>query len=344
MIKISLIKHFFLKKKNSQIDNFITVEEKTDELYNKINILSKLKSIPHFNLKYETIIDYENIRIEDTNNDIDENLLKTQYLIINYNFDKNISIYSLHDYLLGVNGVSNIKNFICRTLVCYEQLLKNIFALHEKKISFFNLELENIIIYNENPILIHFEDAYKYNLLSYNKIIYNKILKKSNFSYYPFEVYIINFLIKNKKIRLSYDDIEEITNNYISNLFILKYLSSQFKEKFTHLCTELLEGYLNIHVNKITEELLTHQNSWDNYGLSIIFINIICLLIKNYNFPNSFFKDLLSILIKNINPNPFKRTKINSNFEKLDNIYKEYSNWDYINKFSYEIDKIKNLL
>jgi hypothetical protein len=105
-----------------------------------------------------------------------------------------------------------------------------------------------------------------------------------------------------------------------------------------------LEGYLNIDVNKITEELLTHQNSWDNYGLSIIFINIICLLIKNYNFPNSFFKDLLSILIKNINPNPFKRTNINSNFEKLDYIYKEYSNWDYINKFSYEIDKIKNLL
>jgi hypothetical protein len=341
MIKISLLKHFFLKKKQYEIDPFITVEEKTDELDNKINILSNLHSIPYFNLKYETILDYESIRIEDNNNDIDDNQLKKKYLLINYNFDKNITIFSLHDYLLSA---INIKNFIFRTLICYEQLLNNIFALNEKKIRFFNLELENIIIYNENPILIHFEDAYKYNLLPDNKIIYNKILKKSNFSYYPLEVYIIFFINKNKKIRLSYDDIEEITNNYISNLFILKYFSVDFKEKFTNLSNDLLVSLLNKDTNKITEELLTHENTWDNYGLSVIFINIICVLIKNYKFPNSFFKNLLSILIKNINPNPFKRRKINYNFEQLELIYKEYQDWNYINKFNYDRDKIKNLL
>ena len=144
MIKISLLKHFFLKKKQYEIDPFITVEEKTDELDNKINILSNLHSIPYFNLKYETILDYESIRIEDNNNDIDDNQLKKKYLLINYNFDKNITILSLHDYLLSA---INIKNFIFRTLICYEQLLNNIFALNEKKIRFFNLELENIIIY-----------------------------------------------------------------------------------------------------------------------------------------------------------------------------------------------------
>ena len=69
------------------------------------------------------------------------------------------------------------------------------------------------------------------------------------------------------------------------------------------------------------EDILTFFNTWDNYQLSVFYLEIL----YNYNYKNNnknnnnknlFINSFSKLLLQNLHPNPLKRNSIQVNKEK----------------------------
>ena len=86
------------------------------------------------------------------------------------------------------------------------------------------------------------------------------------------------------------------------------------------------------------EDIIKYVNTWDNYGLSVLFINLVGNIVRVFSLKNCFFSKWLNILTKNIHSNPLMRESLKDTMEKYENLYDENENWSQINN---HLDKDK---
>ena len=104
---------------------------------------------------------------------------------------------------------------------------------------------------------------------------------------------------------------------------------------------DCLKKYINKPKLEIISQILTYSNTWDNYELSVLYLHILGNVVRVFSLKDTFINKLTNILSKNIGPDPLKRETIIASIEKLDKLFYEYPNWEYINLISKE--KMKNL-
>ena len=122
---------------------------------------------------------------------------------------------------------------------------------------------------------------------------------------------------------------------------ILDIFSQQYRETYYKTSMDCLKKYINKPKLEIISQILTYSNTWDNYELSVLYLHILGNVVRVFSLKDTFINKLTNILSKNIGPDPLKRETIIASIEKLDKLFYEYPNWEYINLISKE--KMKNL-
>jgi hypothetical protein len=227
-------------------------------------------------------------------------------ILLNY---KDKCIFSLFEYIQSLNSLQKIKimldSFLC--------LLDSIQILIENYIVHNNIN-QNTVNYINNvyssPILLKFD--YSLNLNSNTITMSNLFPYLLDYNpkdiYLPLEFQLLSYLKFNELTSVSKIHIEKIVDdlfhlddyNYnYNNLF----KNSNFKEE----CYNYLNTFVNKSIETIINEVSAFYYTWDTYKLSIFFLEIIY---SNNNLSNVILTNFTELLIKNINPNPLKRPKI----------------------------------
>ena len=313
---------------------------------NNIKICEKIKEKYNLSSKYHTINDYSPITFGEVseriyNYDTNNTNNNKKYVLLEYN---NLNCLDFDDFIFKL---SNPKLFIFYVLDSYSSLLNSFLNLEQIGICFFNLSTKNIFFCeNYKPMLRNFDTSLLLDNCSDIDYLSKIIEKIEDYTYKPLEIHVIFYLIKSNETSLSFSAIDSICNNFISNMSILSLFSQQYKENYYKKSMECLKKYINKPKIDIINEILKHSSTWDNYELSILYLHIIGNITRVFSLKDTFINKLTNILSKSIGPDPIKRESLKSSIERLDNLYNEFTDWDYINSIPNEkMEKLyENLL
>jgi hypothetical protein len=314
---------------------------------NNIEISKKIKENFILSNKYHVINVYNSITIGEisekiyynTNNANNENNAN-KYVLLEYNSVEHVDFYNF------LFNLPNPKLFIFHVLDSYSFLLNSLLNLQQINVCFFNLSIQNIIFTkNYKPMLQNFDTSLlldKCSDISYFSKMFDKI---DVYVYKPIEIHVIFYLIKNNESSLSFSAIDAICNNFIKDSQIFSLFSQQFRENYYKLSMECLKKYINKPKLEIITQFLTYSNTWDNYELSILYLYIIGNIVMTFSLKNTLMNKLTNILSKNISPEPEKRDTLTNSIERLNKLFNEFTDWEYINEIPEEKMKIlyKNL-
>jgi hypothetical protein len=217
---------------------------------------------------------------------------------------KDTELYSMKEYLLSINN----KNIHILIIEYYLYLLESIELLIENKLVHNNINDNTIYFCNNDyttPLLLKFN----YSIHIDKNMDLCNLLENYNPNniYLPLEFHVLSYIHSNNLDSLSSNNIQTIIDQVYNN------------EKYSYLINDknIIENYkeeskiyLNIFINKnrdyITRHILEYFHTWDNYKLSIFFIELLLLLPYSKNLHS-----LQKILTLNIHPCPYKRWSIN---------------------------------
>jgi hypothetical protein len=173
------------------------------------------------------------------------------------------------------------------------------------------------------------------------KYIINIIKKTKDFIHKPIEIHVLFYLIQNDIHTISYSLIEEITENFIKNLYILNLFSEKYKESYKNSCIETLKKYINKSKSQIIMDILKYHNTWDIYSLSIIYLHIIGNICRIFSLKGTFFNKIVIEFSKNIHPNPLKRDNLSNLLEVFEKLHEYQNDWSFVNNI--EKNKMQQL-
>lgn len=300
---------------------------------NNIQISEKIKEIYNLSNRYYIISDHSLITIGEIAEKIySYNTNNTnKYVLLEYNSVKHLDFNSF------LFNFPNPKLFIFHVLDSYNFLLNSLLNLEHINICFFNLSTKNIIFgKNYKPMLQNFETSLLLDKCSDINYFIKIIEKIEDYTYKPIEIHVVFYLIKNNENSLSFVEIDSICNNFVKNMNVLSLFSQQYKENYYKSCMDYLKKYINKPKIEIINEILKYSNTWDNYELSILYLHIIGNIMRVFSLKGSLLNKLINVLSKNIGPNPLNRETLFNTIEKMNSLYDEFTDWEYINSIPKE--------
>jgi hypothetical protein len=322
------------------IDNELSISNLISQMINYkkyFYIPSKIEQINFINIDNENINDFET--------EFDINLkyrkkISSNNILLKYD---NIPILDFQNYLschnLFFNNLfSEKKYFFYKIINIYTKLLKSINMLNENCIFFNNLNDENIFINQfDSPILSDFSFSINFRV---EADLHKFILEfEPSYIQWPIEIHTLAYIFHNKLTSLSNSNIDKIINEMIVNNPIFDNFSNNIKQKYHDDGILFLKRFINKKINEIIPEIILYFKSWDNYSLSILYLQII---IKIYKFMenknNKFIINFMKLLLKNISFNPEKRFSLKNTKIELNKIINNTS----INEFNEIINSLSN--
>ena len=230
------------------------------------------------------------------------NMVKIRFIDDN-NFDKYIS-----------NNINSpdIFQIIFSSL---NHLYKSLNLLIECNLIHYDLKGNNIIFDTKKnlPIIVDFglsfilDDVFLNNLHNY---FYRYA---PDYYIWSIEIHYINLLI-NKNINPSKKDFLHLATTFTNHNKALDVFSNEFKENYINNIVNVLTEYNKLPTpEEKIKAALEGWTTWDNFAISILYIRIICGLIKTDKdkmLNNIFIKSLLEIMVTNIHPNYKKRMSV----------------------------------
>ena len=242
------------------------------------------KRIPMYNRFFVPAVHHCSINIKEFKNpDIDKCTIirrnkKSPFVLLKIPFIGYKNHYiSYQDYLIqDINDREILLNLING----YKHLLHAVVLLQENNVMLchFDLNSTNILFSQDKmtPVIIDFGLSFSIENIAHH-------LKKFFFIYYPkyyiwpLEVHYINFLLNVSSIP-SYQNILSLAKDYVKNNTPLQQnFSPLFLKKYEENCVIILENYRN-GVDDIMDIIKKSWKTWDNYALSIMYLQIIFYL------------------------------------------------------------------
>lgn len=330
----------------SQSKNKLTKLQKYDETAEiEINISKIIKTIENYQYFFSPIQSICPISYKELNKNIlkDCNAVKEEKEVVLMELDS----VDGKDFLETIKE-NTPKNGVKILLDSYNHLLKAIELLLQKNVVHYDLKANNIM-YNKKrniPIVIDFGLSIDINNL--NPTNYHE----SFYGYYPDyylwspEIHFICYLV-NREYPPTKETILDLARVYVKHCSALTILSKSFRKIYEDSIVKYLQQFLTMSKEKSIQKILKHYKTWDNFSLSIIYLNIIKTIFFKENKDNIFLVDFAGLLIKNINANPEKRLSIEKTEESYKTLFsksslknKDFS--DFSNLFEkHKIDIIK---
>jgi serine/threonine protein kinase len=247
---------------------------------------------------------------------------EVNYLLMTLNYVKNIS---LENTIVTSSSKEIKKRSFAQLLSMYTYLLNSIKLLYEKNIIHFDLKVDNLLfgIKLGTPLVIDFGISIpkdKLNKDSMKKYFYAFV---PEYYVWPLEVHVINYLLHSTQSTLTDYDINLISSRFGESNDALLFFSKSFKERYLLSCKYQLKKYIGLDRDKVIDQLLSYNHTWDNYSLSIMFITIYIKIFKQGMYFNKMFVFFIELLVINMSPDPKLRINID------DSLY-EYNKCFYI--------------
>ena len=280
---------------------------------NEIHIAAKIRDI---NMGQFYIFDTVSpLKIAEINSNLhlysDATILKTKDKELLLTFEKCDLMY-LDLYL---KALSCSKKYIKQLVEFYRYLLQSIDLLVSNNLIHNNLNFNTIAVNLafDNPILTNFTHAVDCLNKSFNWSQY--FLQKKLTSSCPVEFYLLQYQLTNKLDNLSLYNVETVLKQFIKDHAILNSFSTTMLLSDGH---KYFKTFANKSFNENILEALKYSWTWDNYALSIVYLEILIGLHRSLNtnlnannnvqVNNKFIISFMKLLVNNISLDPSKRS------------------------------------
>jgi len=333
-INISTINKYFSrnKEKQSNHDRTIIINYSFFAV-NEANIAHKIKQIPYYSNFFSILEDYEVLNVSQLSENVIEKLKNTNnipYYLFKY-IDKN-SI----DFIDFLYNSTSIKKLIFDVINSLQYVFNGLRLLNENDVCFLDISPKNIVFlenFREKPVLNNFRLSL--NIKKLDLDYFTNILNKlEDFTYQPLEIHILYYFIKHNINTISYGFIEELCENYVENLNILRLFSENYKKIYKEQCIETMKKYINRFKKEIIDDILERNKKWDVYGISMIYLQIFGCISRVFSLKGTFVSKITLELSKNIHPNSDKRMSLEKTLETFNKLLNEEENWSFINKLN----------
>ena len=280
-------------------------------------ILSKVKNNENF---FGLITKTSNINIKKiSKKDLDEcaGIIKDyksdQFILMEIPF---VGKQNYQEYVLNQEDNKNAFLYFIET---YKRLLQAIEILGENNIVHFDFKDNNIVFHEMKkiPILIDFGLSIDLSKVKESLLDYFYIYAP-DYYYWPLEVHYLNFLL-HEKDHANEEDINHMATEFVKNCPVLtKNFSPKFLEKYLNECKKILKKYQQISNEKIVDHILSSSKKWDNYSLSMGFLQNLQAFNPKGFIKNEFISFFAGFLVQNIHPDPEKRLTPKETREKFD--------------------------
>jgi hypothetical protein len=127
------------------------------------------------------------------------------------------------------------------------------------------------------------------------------------YSLWSIEIHLISYVL-NKNSRITPDSLKQTIDAYVDSNDTFTILSPEFIERYKKLCYSTLERFIDQSRKYVIGECLKYWNTWDNYALSISYLQVIKFISTSGFTSNQFLISFSEILMDNIHPDPSRRS------------------------------------
>ena len=224
------------------------------------------------------------------------------------------SLY-FYDYIARMG--SNKKKIISCIFDTYNYLIESIERLVEHSIVHHDLKLQNILmnLKTDTPIIIDFglsiivspkkmkmpADFWKLHFYKYSPKYY----------VWPLETHVINYLWNECPAEeLTHADVEAICETYVNANDALTMFSKGFRTRHLKACIHQCDQWVGVKRDAACAGLMSGWHTWDNYSLSIAYLQIIMFISENGFADNHLIVKYVELLLMNVHPDPARRKTV----------------------------------
>ena len=240
-----------------------------------------------------------------------------KFILLKMKYVENIKFTK---YLLSIRDKKHILNTLFDTysyfLFSLEQLMKN-------GIVHYDFKWDNAVIDLKTglPVILDFGISIPINLLldleqdqqdqdqddayeAYRDYFY---IYFPEYSLWCIEIHLINYVL-NKHSRITPESLQDTIETYVDSNDAFTILSPEFIDRYKKLCYSTMERFINQSRKYVIGECLKHWNTWDNYALSISYLQVVKFISSSGFTSNQFLISFSEILMDNIHPDPSRRS------------------------------------
>jgi serine/threonine protein kinase len=312
-----------INKSMKYASKLLKKDSRTEHEY---NIGKKVKKIELYQYYYAPVIsmcDVDLAKIDKREKDMCRIISKNKYgenadfAIMKIPFIKNIDISTFI-----TQPSLDKKEVLSYILDSYTFLLNNIRILNINGIIHYDLKMPNILIdeKTKTPIIIDFglsipiseihPDNYKIYFYSYSPTYY----------VWPLDVHVICYLV-NITSFITPDTLEDLVNIYVKSNSVMRIFSDKFNKDFKDMAIRTYSKYIGMPKDIIIKELVKNCNTWDNYSLSVIFLNIIGFISGSGFSNNKLIIEFSKLLLMNFHPDGKKRLSFEETKKRYDQLF-----------------------
>lgn len=222
------------------------------------------------------------------------------------------SLY-FYDYI-GRMG-SNKKKIISCIFDTYTYLIESIERLVEHGIVHYDLKLQNILmnLKTDTPIIIDFGlSMIVPKNMNVGAPFWQLHFYKYSPEYYvwPLEAHVINYLwnkAPDPDGGLSRADVEAICDTYVNANHALNIFSTGFRARYRKACMDQCNQWVGVPRPAACAGLAAGWHTWDNYSLSIAYLQIIGFVSQSGFVDNALLVKYVQLLLTNVHPDPDRR-------------------------------------
>ena len=223
-------------------------------------------------------------------------------------------IDSVHFYEY-VNAMGDNKKKIMSCIFdTYSYLIESIERLGEHEVVHYDLKMQNILVNlkTDTPIIIDFGLSILIGALK-NDAAWAAHFYKYSPDYYvwPLEAHVINFMQHNAaSAALTHDDVVHICEAFVNSNAALRIFSKGFRARYLKACIEQYEPWVGATRDAVRVALLKGWATWDNYSLSIEYLQILGFITGGGITHNRLIVQYVELLLQNVHPDPARRKTV----------------------------------
>ncbi len=322
------------EKENCKNEDMTELQEINFQIRNELTMKKLVESISNYEYFFRTISPECDAQLKKTeqglfiDNDYVEGV-DEQYILLNIPSDSKLYFDS---FIYETKPSS--KN-ILHLIESFRYILSAITLLQKEGIAHFDIRPTNIVLdpLTQTPRIVHFKKSISIAHVSIQELkpyFYATDQSIQAYEIWTLEVYVIYYFLwlTNDPLHTSIcskDNIAEIIEMYMkSNKLNTIYTESQLNE-LKHECHQYLSTFENWKRDNVIKKMFDYWKSWDLYSFSYMYCNICnILLLKTTNaYFISILKSYLTVLCKNLHPNPKKRLSLIETQTKINHILYE---------------------
>lgn len=286
---------------------------------NEVAVGNAIKNIVNYSVNFVPVIDTcvvnlgkvrrNNPHVLDKCDVINEvSTSKTKFILMKMPYIDSLYFY---DYI-GRMG-SNKKKIISCIFDTYQYLIESIERLTEHGIVHHDLKLQNILmnLKTDTPIIIDFglsiiiakapkPEFWKLNFYKYSP----------EYSVWPLETHMINFLQNETATALTRANVESICEAFVNANDALNIFSKGFRARYLKACIEYHSQWIGAERDVAFAGLIAGWPTWDNYSLSIAYLQILGFISDNEFTDNRLIVTYVQLLLTNVHPDPTRRKSV----------------------------------